>query len=306
MKVFISTSSFGVLDTAPLDRLASAGIVVSLNPHGRALTEDEILGFLAGIDGLVAGTEPLTAKVFAERPGLKVVSRVGTGLDSVDLGAAEARGVRVYNTPEAPASAVAEFTVGVLLALLRRIALSDRRMHAGEWRKEMGASLCGRRVLVVGYGRIGRRVAGALSYLGAEVTAYDPHLAEDPDYDACSAADLDEALSSADVLALHLSYSPACHHLIDARRMDLMPPGAVIVNTSRGGLVDEDALGERLADGRLGGAALDVFEREPYAGPLAEFDNVVLTPHIGGYAAECRVAMEREAVENLLEGLGLS
>jgi D-3-phosphoglycerate dehydrogenase / 2-oxoglutarate reductase len=303
-RVVVSTSSFGRYDERPLELLVAAGHEVVANPHGRRLTPDESRRLLDRAVGLIAGTEALSREVLAAAPDLRVISRCGVGLDGIDLEAAAERGIAVLRTGEAHVDAVAELALGGLLDVLRRISAADRGVRAGAWDKPMGRLLKGKTVGVVGLGRTGRRLVELLAPFAVTVVAVDP--VEDRAFAAAHAVtygSLDTVLESSDIVTLHLGYSPDAHHLLDAERISLMRPGAILVNGARGGLVDETALASALADGRLGGAYLDVFEREPYAGPLAGLDNVVLTPHIGSYAVEGRVAMEIEAAENLLRAL---
>jgi D-3-phosphoglycerate dehydrogenase len=300
MRIAISTSSFAVYGSEPLDLLDEAGVEYRLNPHGRKLAPDELVELCSGCAGLVAGTEHLGRDVLERLPQLKALSRCGVGMDNVDLKAARELGIELRNTPYGPTLAVAEMTLGLVLDLLRDISRMDRELRRGVWKKRMGRQLKGKRLGIVGMGRIGMAVAECFAPLGVEIAFADP-------WSACSEYDcmeLDELLRWADVVSLHCSKTEACP-LIGAREMDLMREGAYLVNAARGGLVDEAALAERLADGRIAGAALDGFENEPYQGPLTELENVLLTPHIGSYAAEGRLMMEIDAVENLLGSLGL-
>jgi D-3-phosphoglycerate dehydrogenase len=302
--IAISTSSFGDADAAPLDRLSARGYTWRLNPHGRQLTEAEAIAHTRGAVGLVAGTEKLTAAVLRELPGLKVVSRVGAGIDNVDLDAAASLGIAVRSTPDAHVDAVAELALAGILASLRRLGPADRGVRGHGWRKPMGSLLRGRTVGVVGFGRVGRAVAALLAPFGVTLLAFDPA----PDAAAALALGaryvaLDELLRASDVVTLHVPYGRGVHHLIGARELDLMKPDALIANTARGGLIDEEALAAHLAANRGALAYLDCFEREPYTGPLATSDQVLCTPHIGSYAREARLRMEAEAVENLLSVL---
>jgi D-3-phosphoglycerate dehydrogenase len=239
--------------------------------------------------------------VLAGARGLKVVARCGIGLDSVDLAAAGELGIEVTNTPDAPSAAVAELTLGLMLDQLRRISRADRQIRAGQWKPLMGGLLAARTVGVVGYGRIGRRVSKLVQAFGARVLATDAAGVQ-PDGIAEPCA-LERLLAEADVVTLHMPSQKGAAHFLDAARIGRMKRGAVLVNTARGGLVDEDALAEAIREGRLGGAALDTYEKEPYSGPLAELPQVVLTAHMGSYAEESRGIMEREAADNLLKGL---
>lgn len=297
-RVLISTSSFGRADARPLELLAERGFEVMLNPFGRTLTENEAAELLADADGVIAGTEPLTAAVLAASPRLRAICRVGVGLDNVDLAAALARGVRVFNTPDAVTDAVAELTVGGLLTLLRRTHRMDAALRAGDWSKTMGELLGGKTVGVIGLGRVGKRVCELLVPFRVRLLAED--IAPDAGWAAThgvTVVDLPALLAAADVVTLHASGSDL---ILGAPELAALRPGAYVVNAARGGSVDEEALLEALAAGRLGGAYLDTFAREPYHGPLAELENVLLTPHVGSYAREARARMESEAVALLL------
>lgn len=301
-KILITTSSFSGAADAELAQLRAAGYEVLLNPHRRRLNEDEAQALLGpDVAGMIAGVEPLTRRVLSAAKGLKVVSRCGIGLDSVDLDAARDLGIEVLNTPDAPSGAVAEITLGLTLAVLRKIALADRQVRAGQWRSLMGRLLSAQIAGVVGYGRIGRKVAALYAAFGCRVLACDPVAkSAAPGATLCS---LDELLAQADIVSLHLPIAPDTARLMNADRFAQMKKGAVLVNVSRGGLVDEAALHQALVSGHLGGAALDVFDKEPYAGPLAALDQVVLTAHMGSAAEESRAVMEQEAAANLVRAL---
>jgi len=304
MRVAIGPSSFAAEDTTPLKMLEKAGCEVVPNPFGRRLTEDEIIAHLEGIDGLVAGLEPLNAKVIASAPQLKVIARVGIGVTNVDFDAAAEHDVKVSNTPDGPVDAVAEMTLAALLAICRRVVPSNAALHAGEWTKLIGTGLRGAQILLIGYGRIGRRVGELLRAFGAELTVYDPFLDATADLgDATRASDLDAALGESDVISLHASGETA---VLTADAFGRMRDGVILLNSARGELVDEAALVAALESGKVGGAWFDAFWEEPYSGPLTEFDQVLLTPHVGTYTRQCRLGMESAAVTNLLNDLGLS
>lgn len=307
MKVLTTTSSFAKISRQPLEMLSAAGMETVLNPYGRTLKREESMQLLADVDGLIAGTEKLDEEVLRHAPHLKVISRVGTGMDNIDHAAATARGIRLYNTPDAHVDGVAELTLGGILAMLRQVAAADRRLRQQTWQKPMGQLLRGKTVGVIGLGRAGKRLVQLLRPFEVSVLAYDP--LEDSDFahnHGVLYQSLADLLRQADIVTLHLSFSPACYHLLDEAHLGLLKAGAFVVNCARGGLVDEAALLAALQSGHVAGAYLDTFEREPYQGPLAQLDNVLLTPHIGSYAAECRVRMEVEAVANLLDAFGVS
>ncbi|RJX31671.1 MAG: hydroxyacid dehydrogenase [Desulfarculus sp.] len=297
MKVLLAPSSFGANDPAPLARLAQAGLELVDNPYKRKLTQEELLTLLPGVSGIIAGLEPLNREVLS-RSQLKVISRVGVGLSNVDLEAAAELGIAVRYTPDAPTIAVAELTVGCLLSLLRRVMEMDRTLHQCRWEKCVGYQLAGRTVLLVGLGRIGRAVARLLAPFGVRLLAADPAVEQTPQ--GVELVSLAQGLPQADVISLHASGS---QQVLGPEQFALIKPGAFLLNPSRGELVDEAGLQAALDSGRLAGAWLDAFQQEPYAGPLTGYANVILTPHVGSYSAECRLDMEMQAVNNLLAAL---
>ncbi len=301
-KIVISTSSFDINNNPYIKRLTKGGMQIVLNPYQRKLSEDEILALL-GDDtiGLLAGIEPLTKKVLNSAHGLKVIARCGTGLDSVDSDAAHQNDILVSNTPEAPAQAVSELTMGLILSVLRQIGSTHRLIQDGQWPRTQGNLFAAQTVGIIGLGHIGRRVAALCLAFGAKVIAHDPYLQQaHPDI---SLLQFEQLIKTANVISLHIPYSQNTHHLISADTISLMKPGTILINAARGGLIDENALIEALKSGHIAGAALDVFEQEPYQGPLLNYNNVVMTSHIGSLAKESRQRMELEAAENLLSGL---
>lgn len=298
-----STSSFGKESPRPLEMLRQAGFEVRANPHGRTLTTDEAKAHLDGVVGLVAGTEKLTGDLLRSLPQLKVISRVGVGMDAIDHAAAKELGITVVNTPDAHVDAVAELAIAGLLSLLRQIPKSDASIRGGGFDKPMGRLLGGKTVGLVGYGRVGRRFGDLLAGFGVHLLAHDPQVTAGKV--PAELVPLDELVAKSDVISLHLPYSAAVKHLLGEEQLKRMKKDVVIVNTARGGLIDETALLAFLEANPKAGAYLDCFEKEPYGGPLAKLPNVVCTAHIGSYAREARVRMEVEAVENLLNALKL-
>lgn len=300
MQILISTSTFNLDNFSELSAITNSGIKVKLNPFNARLTEDQAIDLLGQNSiGLIAGLEPLNQKVLQSANALKVIARVGTGLDNVDLTAAEKLGIKVLNTPDAPTSAVAELTLGHILGLLRNIARTDRQIRTNNWQGQMGSLLETKTVGVIGFGRIGRKVARLVSAFGAKVIVHDPFISSE-DFENCS---LKELCAQSDVLTLHVPYSEKTHHIIGSEVIQAMKPGSFVVNVSRGGLVDEVSLLGALESGHLAGAALDCFEQEPYSGPLSKLENVQMTAHMGTYARETRDLMEQEASLLLVKAL---
>ncbi len=301
-KFVISTSSFDTDNNPVVQRIIQSGLQLVTNPYGRRLTEDEAEDLLKDdVIGMIAGVEPLTERVIQSAKSLKVISRCGTGMDSVDLAAAKNKGVTVLNTPEAPAQAVAELTMGLMLACLRQICQTDRQIRKGGWPRTQGGLLAAQTVGLIGLGHIGKRVAKLCRAFDSNVIAHDPHIDQPPN--DVKLVTLEELFETADIISLHTPYSTELHHLLDAQAFACMKSGALVINAARGGLIDEQALKTVLDNGKLGAAALDAFEQEPYQGALLECDKLILSSHVGSLAKEARQRMELEAAENLLHGL---
>lgn len=303
MKVLITTSSFAAYSAEPLDQLLHKGYEAVLNPFKTKITKEQAKQlYREDVDGVIAGTEIIDKEILANAKRLKVISRCGTGVDNIDISFAKKKGIRIFATPDAPTNAVAELTVGLILSLLRWIPSIDREICKGGWKKKMGGLLQSKNIGIVGFGRIGKQTAKLLESFDVKILYCDP-VVDVKGLNGFRRVSLYELLKTSDIVSLHLSYSEENHKLISQKELSLMKEGAFLVNTSRGGIVDEQALYDALKSGLLAGAALDVFENEPYNGVLKELDNVILTPHIGSYAKEARIEMEIEAVRNLLHGL---
>ncbi len=303
-KILISPTSFGKCGNEPLDILKKNNYEIILNPFGRKMTPEEVISLGEDCIGIVAGIESLNANVLNSLPNLQCISRCGSGIDNIDIEKAKELEIAIRNTPEGPTRAVAELTIGLILDLLRKISLRDRAIRNGKWNKEMGFLLKDKMVGILGLGRIGRTVAELLLKLDAKVIGSDINAdiywLEKTNISLVS---LEELLKKSDILCIHVSSSPGENFLIGKNELSLMKKDAFLVNLSRGGVVDEDALFNFLKNKQLAGAAIDVFLQEPYNGPLIKLENVVLTSHIGSYAKESRLQMEMDAVENLLDVL---
>jgi D-3-phosphoglycerate dehydrogenase len=298
-RVLITAAPFAQIDRRPFEWLDAAGIEHVTNPYGRRLTESELANLIPGFDALIASTEPITARVMSAAPTLRMISRVGIGLDSVDLIAARRRGICVAYTPDAPAPAVAELTIGLMVSLLRSIHVAHAQMRAGEWQRLMGRRLSEMTVGILGVGRIGARVIRHLSSFGCPTVAND--LVPNPEISGVQWMGKEDIYRNADLISLHLPLTKATRNLIGTAELAAMRPGSFLVNTSRGGIVNEAALASALRSGHLAGAALDVFCEEPYAGELIRVPRCLLTSHMGSMTEDCRARMETEATENLLQ-----
>ena len=292
------------LGQAGLDRLSREHQVdVRLN-----LARADFLAALPDYDALIVRSQvQVDGAAIAAAARLKVVGRAGVGVDNIELGAATAAGIAVVNAPTANTIAAAEHTLALILALARHVAAADASVRRAEWRRAdfMGAEIMGRTLGIVGLGRVGLAVANRARAFEMTLLGSDPLVSAD----AAAArgvrlVELDELLPAADVVTLHLPLAAATRGLLDAERLARMKPGALLVNVARGGIVDEAALAKALASGRLGGAAIDVFEHEPVRdSPLLSAPNTVLTPHLGASTAEAQAKASLEVVEGVLDVL---
>lgn len=281
-----------ICDRVEVDKLAlGPGIEVDYRPD---ITRDELLRVAGEYEAFVVRSRTKIDRQVLERATrLKLVARPGTGLDNVDVEYAKSKGVSVVNSPESLIEGVAEHVILFMLALSRKLVQADAGTKAGRWEKNslMGKELRGKVLGVVGLGRIGKRIAEIAKTLGMSVLFYDV-ITIPPEVVSGLGAKvvaLDELFSEADYVTLHVPMTPATAHMVDASRLARMKPTAILINTSRGGVIDEDALAAALGEGRLGGAGLDVFEKEPPSGAILSAPNTVLTPHIGGQTEEAQV-----------------
>lgn len=304
MKILISSASFGKIDQGSMKIMENAGFTPILNPYGRKFEFDEFVELIKDVVGLIAGTEAITAELLANAPMLKVISRYGVGMDNIDLKAAKRYGIIVCNTPEAPSQAVAELALTLMLNLYKRVGEADKNIRSGGWLQLNGRLLSGKTLGIIGLGRIGKKLVKLVHPFEMKIYAYDPY----PDYDFISSNDvklmsLNDVLAQSDIISLHVPLVDKTYHIIGESELSLMKKDAIIINTSRGGLIDEEALVKALKNGHIGGAGIDTFEEEPYKGDLTTFDNVVLTCHMGSATVETRRQMEIETVNNLISNL---
>lgn len=281
---------------------AAAGLDVRV---AAGLDEPGVLAAGAGAVALLVQYAPVTARVLAGLPDCQVVGRYGTGLDGVDVAAAAARGIDVVSVPGYSVQEVSDHAIALVLALCRRIVAAAAEVRSGRWDLRAAAPirrLSELRLGVVGLGRIGRAVAAKAAALHFEVVGCDIVA---PAGCPVPVLPLDEVLRSSDVVTLHLPLSAATYHLLDESRLALMRPDAVLVNTSRGGLVDQAGLGRAIAGGRLAGAALDVLEHEPPdpGDPLARDDRVIITPHIAFYSEQSLAELKRRSADGIVGAL---
>jgi len=296
-KILVTPTSYGSQDPELKTELEKLVGEVVYNNTGKPLTSDQLKELLIDVDGYIAGLDEIDAVAFDSAPILKVVSRYGVGYNNVDLNAASKNGVIVTNTPGANAIAVAELTIALIL---------KQRTKQGEWPRYKGFSLDGKTVGLLGLGAIGKETAKRLAGFGCRVMAYD--LYPDEKFAAeygIEMSILDVILPAADIISLHLPGTAETREIVNAEFIDKMKPGAWLVNTARGDLISEKALVDAIENGKLSGAALDVYSEEPppHSSPIFSFDQIITTPHMGAHADSATNAMGRMAMDECLRVL---
>ena len=300
--VFISTIPFASKNNAPLKLLEEHGINYEINSLGRKVTEDEIKEYITKFDGLIAGTEPLNKAVLSKAKNLKVISRVGVGTDNIDLNYAKKKKISIEITDNGPTNSVAEHTISLILNVLKGIHISSNLLKSGQWKKSLGREVTECNIGIIGVGKIGKRVIELLNaFRPLKIYYFDPHVSLESEI--ATKTNLEDLLKLSDIVSLHLPLTEKSTSLISSTELNLMKSDSLIVNTSRGALIDEQALVLALEKRSIGGAALDVFTEEPYQGRLTDLDNCLLTPHIAPMTIKARETMEYDAVVNIIKHL---
>ena len=299
--VLITSTSFGKKYKPPLELLESKGYELKFNDLRRPLVPEELIQRLAGCDGCIAGLDHFTAEVIEASPRLRIIARYGAGVDRVDLAAAAEAGIVVTNTPTANSDSVADLAVALMLAVARKIPFADRSVREGKWKNMYGVSLAEKTVGLIGFGRIGRRVADRVRGFRCRVIVFDPMVDSAAITNAgAEGVSLEQLFSSADFISLHLPANEQTRGFLAAEQFRRMKSSAIVVNTARGELIDRDALLEALRRGEIRGAGLDTHAEEPPDPKLFDgLDNIVLTPHTGAYTEDALINMATGSVENL-------
>ena len=302
MKLFVSTHPFSSTSPIPMQLIKDNGIELSVNEHGRKTTTQELAQDIKDAEVLVAGTEKITEEVFKNAPKLKLISRVGIGLDGIDFDLCKKYDVKVAYTPDAPTMAVAELCVGLTIDLARKITYTDTNLkQKGIWQRYMGTLLYGKTVGIFGMGRIGKSLIHLLQPFNVKFKVYDiePDIAFARSYNV-ELVSKERVLQESDFVSINIPLKKDTRDYITLKELQQMKPTAVLINTARGGIVNEDDLYTALKEKVIAGAAVDVFEQEPYKGNLKELDNAILTCHMGASTVDSRTAMEVEAVEEAI------
>jgi D-3-phosphoglycerate dehydrogenase len=302
-KILIATASFGELDPTILDKLQDSYECV-FNQTGRKLTSEELSKLIVDVEGIIAGTEQYSKDILGHAKNLKVISRVGIGIDNIDLDFCQEANIAVLSTKTDLSYSVAELVITQILSFYRNIPSHHKDFKENLWKRKMGETINGKTLGIIGLGKIGKRLVEITSGFNLELLACDLYRDEDfaKKY-SIEYCDMDYLCSNAEIISIHANSKNSDKHLISRDQISLMNTKTLLINTSRGNNVDELALLEALKNNAIAGACLDVFKSEPYKGEFTSLENVILTPHIGGYTSNVRKDLETEAVENLRKSL---
>jgi len=305
-RVLITTKLFGIVSDEPIKMLEEAGCEVIKSPLRHPIGPGDFATLVNGVDAAIVGNDTVDKVAIDAADRLKVICMHGVGIDAIDVAAARQKGITVLNLPGGNAEAVAELACGMMFGLTRRINEADRNMRAGHWKRHIGDEIAGKTLGLIGLGSIGKAFAIKGKALGMKVLAFNR--SKDADFasrNGIEYTNLDTLLRTSDFVSLHIPMSKEAYHIIDAQALSKMKDGAYIINTSRGGLIDESALYEAIKGGYIAGAALDVFEKEPTAkdSPLLALDNCIFTPHMGAQSKESMLRNNIAAVRKVLDVL---
>lgn len=302
-KVLVTSRSFGNASTSPIEILEEAGVEYTL--MGANFNQDAFEEAVGDCDALIIGAHPFDAEVMKKCEKMKIICKHGAGLDNINLEVAKALGIRVTNVPAMNSDAVADLAFGHILNLSRGISLCDRRVHNNEWKTFIGRDVCKKSLGLIGFGAIARNVARRARGFDMKVYAYDPFLKSVPEeFQAfVELVDFETILSVSHIISIHVPLTEETRNLFNKDTISRMRPDAFLVNTGRGGIINESDLYDALSDGIILGAALDVTTVEPIeqGNPLLTLDNVVVTPHIGMYSLEAINAVSVVCAENVVK-----
>lgn len=300
LKVHITTLPFNKDNLAFLEK----SFDVTINPLGRKIKNEEVYEQVHKADYIIAGTEKYNQELLSKLVNLKGISRVGIGIDNIDLNIAAKNNIKIFNTPEEPAKGVAELTLAFILNLLREISSHQLNLNQGNWEKTLGKSLNEATISLIGGGRVAKNVSKFLLSAGVKkIKVFDIlDLSTDPDWrhESISICGFEECLSNSDIVSLHVPMNEENKNMISKKELLVMGKNSYLINVSRGGLINEEDLYEALNSNLIKGAALDVFATEPYEGRLLDCKNLIATPHVASSTEYVRDQMERKACENLI------
>jgi len=305
MKILITPRSFASISDKPIKMLTEKSYEIQRNNTGKPYEKEEMLKLIRDVDGIIIGIDELSAEIIEKANKLKVISKYGIGLDNIDINMATNKKIIVTNTPTANVDAVADLAFGLILSLARRIPEADNKTKSGEWEKIIGKSVWEKTLGIIGLGKIGRQVVKRAQGFKMNILVYD--LVKDEKFAqsySIKYVNLEELLQKSDYITIHIPLNDATRGMISYKELEKVKKEAFLINTSRGGIVDEQALYKALRNNQLKGAALDVYSNEPpVESPLKELDNVIMTPHIGAYTEEAIENMGMQAAQNLIDVL---
>lgn len=297
-KILIATSSFAINDEGPINKLKKCGYELIINPYKRKLSQKELNNFIKdkSLFGVIAGLETYDENIL-KNSSIKIISRLGSGISNIDLKVAKKLKIKVLSTPDAPTEAVAELTVGMMITLLRNIVNSNNDLKKEKWNRSFGGLLKNKKILIIGYGKIGKKVHHYLKNFNTEIFIYDPF----KNLKSKSISkNLNSLLSKVDIITCHASGNK---EILGEQQFKKIKKGAILLNSSRGSIVSENQIINAIQNETLSFAWIDVFNSEPYRGKMTKFKNIILTPHISSYTVETRIKMENDAVANLINNL---
>lgn len=306
MKVLVTPRSFGKHSAAPIEMLRASGFEVMMNPQGRILEKEEMRRHIRDADAVIVGVDPLDRDVLEQAEKLKIIAKYGVGTDNIDIDYASARGIAVKTTLGANTDAVADYTFALMMAVARKVLSIDRACRQSDWQKQTTVDVYGKTLGLIGLGNIGKAVVRRAAGFEMNVLAYDakPDEAFAAEQGVQYVASVDALLEEADFITLHVPLLPSTRHMIGAGQLARMKETAVLVNTARGGLIDEQALYEALRDGRIWGAGIDVFEQEPPENKaILELDNLVIGSHCAASTVQAVDRMGIMASEHVIHYL---
>jgi D-3-phosphoglycerate dehydrogenase len=305
MKILITPRSFASISKKPMEMLKGKGYEIVKNETGKPLNNKEMSELIEDVDGIIIGIDDLNAGIIKQAHNLNVISKYGVGVDNIDITAATTQGIVVTNTPKANIDAVADLTFALMLALARRIPEADRETKAGNWKKFIGTSVWRKKLGVIGLGKIGRQVVKRARGFEMEILCYD--IIQDEEFArqfGVRYVDLETLLKESDYITIHTPLNNATKGIIGYKELEMINENAFLINTSRGGIIDEKALYDALKNNKIKGAALDSYKDEPLKNsPLVELKNIIMTSHNGAYTKEAINNMGVQAAQNLIDVL---
>lgn len=302
-KILSTSSSFGYYVQEPVEFLKNHGFEIELLPQEQKTDEESVLQKITDIDAWIVGFEKISSRLILAPPGLKIITRHGSGVDNIDIQAASSKKIFVTNAPGANSEAVADLTFGLILSLARKIPIANETIKKGEWKRIDGVEVGGKCLGIVGMGHIGKAVTRRARGFGMRILAFD--ITRDSDFAKqfnVEYVSLEELLLQSDYVTIHIPLSSETRGIIGYKQLNMIKKTAYLVNTSRGDVIDEKALYDCLKENRIAGAALDVFSVEPpYGNPLLNLENVVATPHIGADTIETFLRLGMICAENIVD-----